>query len=254
MKSPLKVPSKQFKSLSVIKKIIPKNSYVHSFLLFNGDIELSLAEDDRFVVAHTNCYVVYEFWKCLELDSARVAHVAEHFSPIESKNIFHVLQDNWFKYADPYVRSGLFFLLNRYSDEGYISRGTLDDEKFNPIASLTLQKLNFNNLFFKFDEGEDFLDGASEIGKNCDYIFFPIGEFSLNYFEDGKSLGHEDTRVIHKHVRNTMKLKKNKIVALYKYSKAVKKFFRDFKKYYIDQWGRETSDPEKASEVLIVNF
>jgi hypothetical protein len=254
MKSPLKVPSKQFKALSTLKNIIPKNSYVHSFLLFNGDIELSLAADDRFVVAHTSSYVIYEFWKCLEIDSVRVANVAEHFSPIASKNIFHLLQDNWYKYADPFVRSGLFFLLNRYSDGGFVSRGELSDEKFNPLATVSLQKVNFNNLFFKFDDNEDFLLGIKEIDNNCDYIFLPIGDFSFNFFEDGKSLGHEDTKVLHRKVRSEMTLKKNKFVVLYKYSKAVKKFYRDFKKHYIDKWGRETTSEEKAVEVLIVNF
>tara|TARA_B100000085_G_C18558787_1_gene518705 strand:+ start:1447 stop:2211 length:765 start_codon:yes stop_codon:yes gene_type:complete len=254
MKSPLKIPSKQFKALSVLKSIVPKNSYVHSFLFFNGDIELSLAIDDRFVVAHTNCYVIYEFWKCLEIDPARVANVVEHFSPIESKNIFHLLQDNWYKYADPFVRSGLFFLLNRYSDDGYISRGELSDEKFNPLATVSLQKMNFSNLFFKFDEDENFLTGIKQINDNCDYIFMPVGEFSLNFFEDGKSLGQEDTKVIHRKIKEEMARKENKIILLYRYTKAVKKFYRDYKKLYIDKWGKQTTNEEKASEVLIVNF
>ena len=64
MKTPLK-ENIQFNSTGVIKGLIPAQSKVHSFLLYDGNVELKLAASSRQVVAHTNNYVVHEFWECV---------------------------------------------------------------------------------------------------------------------------------------------------------------------------------------------
>ena len=77
MLSPLKENITNFKSTHVIKELIPTGAVVDSYLLFSGEIELNLAQSDRFVVAHTNKYVIYEFWKSTMEEPWRVAEMVK---------------------------------------------------------------------------------------------------------------------------------------------------------------------------------
>ena len=109
MKSPIKENINNFKALSVLKDTIPKGSVVDSFLFFSGEVELNLAESERFVIAHTNKYVIYEFWKCAMEDPVRIAEISEFIYPIGDEKLFHVFQEDWPKYKDHFTRSALFF-------------------------------------------------------------------------------------------------------------------------------------------------
>ena len=254
MKTPLKIPTRQFKSLSTVKKLVPVGSIVHSFLMFDGNIEVPLSNDGRTVIAHTNKYVNYEFWNCLKENPARVAEIADHFDKIDDKNIFYVLQQSWPTYADPYVRSAYYFLLNKYSDSGYISHGEFTPENYNPIALVNLKRLPLHNLYVKLDQQEDFIDSIDAIESRCDYVFLPIGRYSLNLLEEGKPEGFEETKVYHKKVKEFFDKTDRKTVLLYRAEPAVIKLYKESNMYFIDKWGREINNQKDACEVLIVNF
>lgn len=254
MKSPLKSPTIETKALGTLKKLIPNGSIVHSFLLYDGQVEIELSKTKRFIVSHTNRYVNYEFWQCLMRDPLRVSEVARHFYPVSDKNSFEVLQKNWLKFPDPYVRTGFFLLLNRASDMGYVSHGALIEDDSTKKTIDDLSRFVTQNFHVAFDKEDNFIDSVRNIDTQCDYIFLPIGKFSLNIFEEGKSEGFEQTKVIHKEVRDFIDNTDKKVILLYKYSKAVTDFYKDSNVYIIDQWGRNTDATTFAKEVLIANF
>ena len=70
MKSPIKDLRFTPKSLGVLKEMIPEKSFVDTYLLYSGETEINLAEADRYVVSHTNSYIIYDFWNgfvlCIE--------------------------------------------------------------------------------------------------------------------------------------------------------------------------------------------
>jgi len=254
MTSPLKSPITNNKCLSTLKKIIPEKSIVHSFLLYDGNLEVELAKSKRFVVAHTNRYVNYEFWNCLMMDSERLGAIAGHFSPIENENIFDILQKEWPKYSDPFVRSSMFFLLNRNSNMSYASVGKLEpDERINPNIE-KMKKFSCPDLHVMLDNEESFIDSIINIESECDYVFLPVGKFSFNLLDDGKNEGFEQTKVSHKSLRQLMAQTNKKIVLLYNYSDSVVKHYKEFNHYIVDQWGRHTESTKFAKEVLIANF
>ena len=78
MISPIK-SSNSFNCKRDILKIIPEGSVVSTFLFFDGELDLWLAEADRVVRAHTNKYVIYEFWKCIIFFGIKVASNASTF-------------------------------------------------------------------------------------------------------------------------------------------------------------------------------
>ena len=183
MQTPIKIADKDFKSVSVIKSLIPAGSMVHTFLMYNGGIEVPLASDGRHVIAHTNKYAIYEFWTCLSLNTEQVKRTATHFDNIQDKNIFYLLQETLPNYADPYLRSGIFFLLNKYSQSGYVSSGEFMPDSYNPRALLQLDKLPFQNLMVVYNKGDDFVKSMENITRRCDYVVVPVGDFSLNYLK-----------------------------------------------------------------------
>ena len=87
-RSPLKTPpANKFDCIGAIKEKIPPGAVIHSFLFYDGAMELNLASDARFIVAHTNRYVVYEFWRCAALEPEKVSAFAGYFFPIESQRM-----------------------------------------------------------------------------------------------------------------------------------------------------------------------
>ena len=254
MKSPLRLKTKNFKALSALKSLIPIDSIVHTFLFFDGNMEIGLAHDGRFVVAHTNKYVIHEFWHCVRENAARIVSAAEYFQPIEDKNIFYLLQENWPKYRDPFVRSALFLLLNRYSSTGQISSGEFDPEAYRPTDFINIKRIGFNSLNLVFDHEENFLESIDKIEEQCDFVFLPVGNYSLNFMEDSRPQGFEDTIVNHRDLKKYMNTTSKRMILLYKASSKVLTLYRDHRMVYVDKWGRQVDDFTAAEEVLIANF
>ena len=254
MNSPLKSPITNNKCLATLKRLIPERSVVHSFFLYDGNLEVKLADSKRFVVAHTKNYVNYEFWSCLTTDSQRLSAVARHFSPIESENIFDILQKEWHKYPDPFVRSAIFYLLNRSSDLSYISSGKLQEDERLAYNTAEMSKFNCENLHIQLDEQKNVIDSIENISDKCDYVFLPIGKYTFNLLDDGLNEGLEQTKINHREIKNMMETSDKNIVLLYNFSDLVMRHYKDFNRYIIDQWGRNTEVKKFAKEVLIANF
>ena len=140
MKSPIKSSSGQTKSVSIIKEMIPQGSVIHSYGLFDAYLELTLAEDQRFVIGHTPRAAIYDFWQCMKVDPERLYLMTkEQSTHVSNERILQTLQKSWYTYADPYLRSALFFLLNRCTQDGKISAGHIDVNGFNPLSLSTMR-------------------------------------------------------------------------------------------------------------------
>ena len=254
MKSPIKENINNFKCLSVLKELIPKGSVVNSFLFFSGNLELNLAESERFVIAHTNKYVIYEFWKCALEDPCRIADLSETLFPVGDEKMFHILQERWPEYKDHFTRSALFFLLNRCSDSGWISAGHLEDKNFNPLAFSYLKKFSPKNFFLVLDDAKDLNETIEKNNQEGDFLFFPIGKFNYNFFEHGKSKGYEMTTIYHKRLYEALQNIEDKWIVLYKNHPGVHKLYQDYNIIMLNKYGRTTKEKDSCEEVVIANF
>ena len=81
MRSPIKNLKTQTNSISKIKEMVPKGTVVQTYPFYDGNIEFSLSESDRFVVGCTKSPVVYEFWKYAFEDAKRIAEISEQLFP-----------------------------------------------------------------------------------------------------------------------------------------------------------------------------
>lgn len=254
IKTPLKNTVLQNKSLEKILEIIPPGSVVDSYLFFSGHLELSLAQYDRFVCAHTNKYAVYEFWHTLAHEPKRMYEMitSERFKFDEK--MFEILQEKWVEYKDPVVRSALFFMLNQMSDTGNISHGKLINKPYDPVALADLRAYkNLNNMHVILDKQQNFLDSLLE-QTNSDYTIIPVGNFSYNFFEQGKNESYDTVKVNHRELKKVLLNSNRKIILIYNFDKRVMQLYNGFKFYTISKYGQPTNDQKSAKELIIANF
>jgi hypothetical protein len=252
MKSPLK-SNIQFKSIGELKKIIRPGSTVSSFFLYSGDVEIALASVNRTVVAHTNKYAVYEFWATLMKGASTLYEAVNYIYPTISGPEFYLLQENWTGYKDSVIRSVLFFILNRCSDSGMVSCGKIDRNNFNPIALSYLRNFELDNFYPFLDKSDEPLS-AIDTAKETDYILLPVGKYSLNLFEYGKSKGPDTTTINHRALHKKLKTVDKKWILLYKKHGALFSLYSEYNIKMIDKYGRLTGNKDKCEEIIIANF
>lgn len=253
MKSPLKEVEGGSKALLTVKELIPPGVIVNSFGFFDGSMEVDLAFNKRFVIAHTAKYVIYEFWHTVLENPLTVAQIAQSLFPIGQKAIFNILQENWPKYKDPHLRSAIFFLLNRCSDNGLVSSGQMTNENFNALALMTLKNFKIDNFHLKFDEEAALYTDLLNIPEE-EYVVFSSLNFTFNLLEHGKIRTFETTLVNHQKLKKTLDQMKNNTLLIYRHHPRLLEFYKDYKIMMIDKYGQQTTNDKKCREVIVANF
>jgi site-specific DNA-adenine methylase len=256
MKSPIRYLDSHTASLKHLKSIISKGSITHSYLFFSGEVEFSLSESQRFICAHTDNEAIYEFWDCALNDSGLLYEIvkAKQFSDMFNKRIFHILQDHWLAYKDPYVRSALFFILNKLSDTGKISSGNFNESALNPLSLARLKTFKTKNFHLQIDKNKDLISACKE-QKNADFYLFPMGQFNYSFFEHGKNVGPEETTLAHKQLgQEIIEITDKKWILLYKKHKEVFNIYKEQRIVMIDKFGKLTKQPPQCEEIIVTNF
>ena len=252
MKSPLKT-SVHFKSVGVLKSKLKASSNISSFLLYDGHVEVALAEGGHTIIAHTNKKAVYEFWATLLSDPRTLGEAVAHLFPTLSEEQFQMLQENWSHSRTPLTRATLFFILNRCSNTGHVSQGVIDMSRFNPISVSKLKNFQIEGFYPFYDDCEDVFEGLAA-ATHTDYIVIPAGKYSMNLFEYGKNRGPDTSLIHHRNLREKMgKIKKNWAL-LYKKHPALFNLYDNYDITMVDEYGQPTTQKSRCEELIIANF
>ena len=243
----------EYKCGDYLKSIIPPQSVVDTFGFYSGKLEFDLAQSDRIVRAHTNRYVVYEFWHCVQEDPARIVEMVEYLHQRRHPISSMFMQDRWASLRDHYVRAAMFFLLNVYSEDGRVSSGNLSFNNYNPILLNRLTQCVFENLRINFYKDEKAIEGINYL-EGGEYILLPMGKYSYNLFEEGKSYGHETTPIDHQSTKLRFDELKEKTAILYRTHPEVFKLYDSYDIKMLDGYGRLTENYDVCEEVVIANF
>lgn len=245
MRSPIKNLKLQTNSISKIKELIPKGSVIQTYPFYDGSLEFSLSDFDRFVIGCTQSPVVFEFWKYAFEDSKKISEMCEHLFPILNENTFDITKEEWYNYKDPYVRSAFFFLLNRCSSLGMITHGEFDVKNFNSIALNNLRTFKVSNFYPAYipeTKEYEMLDGAN-------FNLFVGGTYYFDLLNTEKVIGLEESSF--KHASFLKNFKNKPSLFVYQYHPRLAKM-KDYSKIFLDQYGRET-DENNAKEVILHN-
>lgn len=256
MKSPLSLPSRRYKSTTALRSLIPTESIVHCYVTYDGELEIDLASSGRYVVGHTNCYSIYEFWTCVFHNPDQVSKVINHFDNIEDRNIFYTLQDTLPNYSDPFLRSGIFFLLCKFSETGRASSGAFTPGSYEPTFVNNLFHMPTHSMKVTYDECDNYLDAILNNKLRCDYVVIPAGHFQYDILNnsDTEKSQYDETPISHQELKNILSSSTEKIALLYHFTPVLLKYYKDYKIHLVDKWGQITKRQDKAQEVIVANF
>tara|TARA_R110001583_G_scaffold129763_1_gene281622 strand:+ start:108 stop:869 length:762 start_codon:yes stop_codon:yes gene_type:complete len=253
MKSPL-TPLVDFSAtIPTLKKMIPRATEVGSYLFFDGHLEFNLSQDNRFIHAHTNKFLIHDFWKCVSLDPQRIIDMVNDIHPFDDQIMCDDFQKRILSLEDPFVRSALVFLLNHCSDSPYISRGTYIKENFNPIALSAFRTVEMSRVHVHYKKS----DSLVQILQEQPNMFCSIvagGHFSYNFFEEGKNKGVVETTTNHKQLKTHMQRSENRWIVLYKFHPNLKEIYKHFNIHMLDHLGRPITDEQSCEDLVIANF
>ena len=251
MRSPLQIRTS--KSAGVLKKIIPEGSTISSFFFYDGTVEVALANSNRIVVAHTNKYPVYEFWTTLIKDPEGLAVAAEFMHERLLEPEMYLLQENWTSYDKQKDRATFFYILSKCSEAGLASCGKIDKKRLNSRNITNLKRFKIKNLYPFYDNAKDPLEGIKS-AKHTNFLFFPIGDYNYNLFDQGKNIGPDMPLINHTDIRNILKETDKKWVAVYNKHPAVFKLYKDENIIMVDKYGNITTQRQRCKEIIINNF
>jgi hypothetical protein len=242
LQTPIKNLKNKTNSVSVLKTLIPKGTIVGSYPFYDGNIEFKLAESDRFVIGMTQSRAVAEFWHCVIEDSSKISLIAEKLYSTLNNETFDILRKGWYNYKDPYVRSALFFLLNRCSALGMVSHGEFDTKNYNAIALRNLRSFQLNNFNIQLVEEYDY--SKTEIN-----LFSP-GRYHFDVLDIAEPKGIEESHF--KHTKFLKSFKSIPSIFLYEFHPKLPTI-SGYQKILIDKYGRETNSTEHAKEIILHN-
>ena len=126
---------------------------------------------------------LWEFWKCLSNSPDTVISAIKFFHKNLTDHDVLYYKDKWYKhFEDPYERAALYYLLNRYSDEGRLYSARITKDNFSPFNLNFLEKHAYaaKNLRLFYLDGEDLVSKFLNKLSSDNIILLPIGKFKRN--------------------------------------------------------------------------
>jgi site-specific DNA-adenine methylase len=229
---------------------VPKNfSNVESLFLCGGSIELALCKSGFNVRAYTHNKELFTFWACLATDPLRLAMIIKEIRPFFMEDMaFYQFQETRNDSTDPFVRSAIFYALNRTSTGGVVSSGAYDEgcPKFSDLSISNIATFNFNNLIVNHvDECVDVVDQHS----NKFLICCPYEKFTERV-QTINPLPMELRRIKHLDLRKKL-LDRDNWILVYEVNHDVMDAFSGFNYELYDYAFKKTNDFDQSGHVLI---
>lgn len=251
MKSPIKDTRYNNYSLSQLKKLIPKKAIVSTYGLYAANIEISLSLHGINVNAFTNKPVIYQFWHCLFHNNQRLYSILTN-KAFKFKGIteYNLLQERLPTYKDAYIRSSLFFMLNRCSATGQVSCGEFNTGGYNALSLnylRTFKKPDGLNVYF-YDNYHDKMDEG-------EFVIFHSLNFSYNIANIGSHESYDSYNFNNRKLKDFLSLgQKKKTVLIYNHHPGLLKFYKDFNLTLINRYGVQTDNIQNCEEIIVTNF
>ena len=253
LKTPLKCPY-NFVSLPYLRENIDKQSPVDCFAFSAGHLEMGLFQDSFKITAFTNLYHVWEFWRCL-INCPRdlLLNIEFFHKNIKSQEV-GLYKDKWFlKFNDPYQRASIFYLLNRYSENGLFSQSELTKHNFSKLNILSFERFAplVKNLDLIYDNQRDFTNSFRHLNKEHT-LLLPVGRRTKKLLKMKNVRSPETFYFNENKIFEYFNSKEQRMILLYKYNDEIDKL--NFNKIYINKFGVPTKNTEFAEDVIMANF
>ena len=248
LKSPLTYPNDKPRAVSLIASKIPEGvTNIVTPFLGGGSIELGLSSKDYNVTAFTDYRLLYDFWQCALSDPQKLFNMASAFYPMEDVRTFSMLQKKVYQPHDEYLRSALFYVLNHCSVSGSTTGGSIDPgtPRFSPTRISELA--DFNPSPFELQ-----LDKPSAALETTEYLVGVMPEYMRTNLVEAVVIPE---RPQINHAKFATALRESDCsgwMLLYKYHSDLLDLYADSEMIFLKEGYRVTSNPDRATEVLII--
>tara|TARA_R110002020_G_scaffold97644_2_gene232686 strand:+ start:198 stop:977 length:780 start_codon:yes stop_codon:yes gene_type:complete len=252
--SPLKSPD-GFVCGSYLKELIKPTKAIRTFLPFSGEVELALLADNRDVIIHTNNYVIYEFWSCFRTDPVRISDQAQSLHRRTIPGMIKTYQQDWPGVRDPYLRSAIFFLLNRYSETGTLSSGNVSMNNYSPMCLNNLRRCDESVTQIKilYHKTEDYLEGIDECPADG-VVLLMAGQFNGGPLGRRSNNGHETYDINHRNLKKRLVSAGKDFVLVYKAHRGLPHLYKEYTTILLNKFGKVTKNIALAEEMIITTL
>ena len=253
LKTLLKCPN-SFVCSNFIKDKLLKEEKINSFAFCTGHIELDLLQSNYDISVFSNRYYVWEFWKCMINSAESVLDMAQYFHRTLTHLDIQYYRDKWLtSFEDPYERAALFYLLNRYSENGNFSLSEVNKNNLSYLNFISFERSMpaTQMLDLHLDKKKDFCDSFKKLDPSS-VLLIPVGIQKNNFLITKNVTTPETFEFDHKKMKEYVLSERQKAILIYKYSDFTDKFFEN--KTYISKFGTVTENPELAEDLIVSNF
>jgi|TARA_E500000331_G_scaffold356434_1_gene414773 hypothetical protein len=256
MKTPIKTKT-NFYCGDILKNLIPTDRRLKSLLLYSGQLECELSFSDYDLTIITNKWAIFEFWDCLIKNPYLIADMANGLHEKLNPQMVYLMQDNWPRFKDPYFRSAMFLLLNRYSSDGTISHGQFDTSNYSPLSGKSLinfcENYDLSKLRLNYKKAEKYYECLGEI-EDDEVLLLPVGKIGASPLSIQTRIGHEVYDLNYNKLKNILHDYKKDFVAICCFNQKIMRDHSNFNTLLVAPGGEITSDPTKAAEMIITNL
>ena len=253
LKMLLKCPNK-FVSADYIRDKLSIEDKITSFGLCSGYIEMDLFEKGYDISMVTNRYWTYEFWRCLANSPNDVLSSVEYYhEKLNTQNIAQY-RENWFeRFENPYDRSAIYYLLNRYSKSGSLYDVDFTKHNFSRLTLSFLKRCahSAKDIKLSYVQEENSHDIITNISPNS-VLLLPIGVYKNNYVIQKNTQAINAPSYDYNKLKSLLSKKEYKMIILHKYDQRADQFYEN--KTYINKLGTVTDDPSLAEDLIVSNF
>ena len=246
MQNLIKSPLGTTTTLPEIETLIPRGAVVSSYTFYSGDVEFHLSSRNRFVNCNILKNVVMDFWQTVFNNPTSVYEFSSQLFPLKYEKEIEIIQENWSSYKNPATRAAIFFVLNNCTEEGWISKGTLNMDLLNPVLFSRLKRSRKpENIHLK---KIDNVKNAIMNDTISDFTFLRLPKIKKEFLSEGMNIAVEEHKISFFNIYE--ELKNKKFIIATKPSKFI--FDANCNIIYIDKYGLAT-DIHKATEVILHN-
>ena len=208
---------------------------------------MSLSSRGYNVTAFTEYRLLYDFWKCMLTDPEKIFKMTSEFYPMTDQRMFSILQKKVYQPHDEYLRSALFYVLNHCSVSGSTTGGIFEPgaPRFSPTRISELA--SFDPKPFNIELGN-----YSKAFETSQYLICIMPDYIKSHLQ-GAVVIPERPQINHKKFARLIKESvADGWILLYKYHEDLESLYPNSEKILLREGYRPTTNPARASEVLII--
>lgn len=243
-----------FVSSKFLKQTLEPQTKIKSYGLRFGHIETDLHHSGFDIALTTNRFYIWEFWRCLINAPYDLLRDVKYFHNNLTNRDLSSYKNDWYThFHDPYERSAIFYLLNRYSSDGRINCAQMSKHNFSNLNLMSFENICplTKDLKLTFTAHENLINSFRNLDTNTT-ILMPIGRLKRSYVLKRKIKTIDSANYDHAALKKYLESEQHKMIMIFKHDSYADSFFKN--KIYLNKFGEVTTNVKLAEDLIVANI